>query len=100
MLIDWTGYDADSATVDAFITQTSSMKLQQRAIQENPTYDELVQLGVSREQAKKKAAKLPDGEKGTVSRLQSKAKKTKPKAYAKKDKSNTSKKKGCEKCGI
>ena len=100
MLIDWTGYDADSATVDAIITQTSSTKLQQRAIQENPNYDELVQLGVSQEQAKKKAARLPDGEKETVSRLQSKVKKTKPKVYEKKDKSDTAKKKGCEKCGI
>ena len=100
MLIEWTGYDADSATVDALVTQTSSTKLQQRALQENPTYDELVQLGVSQEQAKKKAARLPDGEKETVSRLQSKAKKTQPKAYAKKDKSDTAKKKGCEKCGI
>ena len=56
------------------MTQTSSTKLQQRALQENPTYDELVQLGVSQEQAKKKAAKLPDGEKETIRRLQSKAK--------------------------
>ena len=31
-LIDWTGYNADSATVDAIVTQTSSTKLQQRAI--------------------------------------------------------------------
>ena len=100
LLIEWTGYDADSATVDALVTQTSSTKLQQRALQENPTYDELVQLGVSQEQAKKKAAKLPDGEKETVSRLQSKAKKTQPKGYAKKDKSDTAKKKGCKKCGI
>ncbi len=100
LLIEWTGYDADSATVDALVTQTSSTKLQQRALQENPTYDELVQLGVSQEQAKKKAAKLPDGEKETVRRLQSKAKKTQPKGYAKKDKSDTAKKKGCEKCGI
>ena len=100
LLIEWTGYDADSATVDALVTQTSITKLQQRALQENPTYDELVQLGVSQEQAKKKAAKLPDGEKETVRRLQSKAKKTQPKGYTKKDKSDTAKKKGCEKCGI
>ena len=33
MLIEWTGYDADSATVDALVTQTSSAKLQQRALQ-------------------------------------------------------------------
>ena len=57
---------------------------------------------MSQEQAKKKAARLPDGEKETVSRLQSKSKaKSKPKAYAKSyAKSDTAKKKGCEKCGI
>ena len=60
LLIDWTGYNADSATVDAIVTQTSSTKLQQRAIQENPTYDDIVNLGISQEQAKKKSAKLPE----------------------------------------
>ena len=76
--------------------------MQQRAIQENPSYDELVNLGISREQAKKKASRLTDGEKEMVSRLQSKAKKTKQPmgVYGKKDKSDGAKKKGCEKCGI
>ena len=60
-LIDWTGYNAETAAVDAIITQTSSAKLQQRALQENPSYQELVDLGISQEQAKKKATKLPDG---------------------------------------
>ena len=31
-LIDWTGYSAETAAVDAIITQTSSSKLQQKAI--------------------------------------------------------------------
>ena len=66
LLIDWTGYDADSATVDAIVTQTSSTKLQQRAIQENPNYDEIVNLGIAQEQARKKAAKLLDGENEAV----------------------------------
>ena len=65
-LIDWTGYNADSTTVDAIMTQTPITKLQQRAIQENPTYNEIVNLGISQEQAKKKAAKLPDGESEVV----------------------------------
>ena len=60
--IDWTGYGAETATVDAIIMQTTSQKLQQKAIQENPKYNELVDLGVSMEQAKKKAESLPDGE--------------------------------------
>ena len=60
--IDWTGYGAETATVDALIMQTSSHKLQQKAIQENPKYNEMVDLGISMEQAKKKAESLPDGE--------------------------------------
>ena len=68
-LIDWTGYNAETAAVDAIITQTSSNKLQQKAIQENPSYAELVDLGISQEQARKKAIKLPDGESETVQTL-------------------------------
>ena len=60
--IDWTGYGAETATVDALIMQTSSQKLQQKAIQENPKYNEMVDLGISMEQAKKKAESLPAGE--------------------------------------
>ena len=60
--IDWTDYGAETATVDAIIMQTSSQKLQQKAIQENPKYNEMVDLGISMEQAKKKAESLPDGE--------------------------------------
>ena len=67
-LIDWEGYGADKAAVDAIIMQTSSLKLQQRAIQENPTYEELVNLGISQEQAKKKANSMPDGEEDKVVR--------------------------------
>ena len=60
--IDWTDYGAETATVDAIIMQTSSQKLQQKAIQENPKYNEMVDLGISMEQAKKKAESLPDGD--------------------------------------
>ena len=52
-LIDWTDYGAEQAAVDAIVMQTSSVKLQQKAIQENSTFDTLVNLGVSQEQAKK-----------------------------------------------
>ena len=69
-LIDWTGYGAEQAAVDAIVMQTSSVKLQQRAIQDNPTYDQLVNLGISQEQAKKKADGLPDGEDDVIKRLQ------------------------------
>ena len=56
------GYGAETATVDALIMQTSSQRLQQKAIQENPKYSEMVDLGISMEQAKKKAESMPDGE--------------------------------------
>jgi hypothetical protein len=110
LLIDWTDYNADSATVDAIVTQTASTTLQQRAIQDNPNYDEIVNLGISQEQAKNKAAKMPDGENKSVNRVQSKhykAKSKQPKqsktSYGKKDKTKGDgqvKKKGCEKCAI
>ena len=54
-LIDWTGYDAEKAFVDAITMQTSSDKLRQKVIQENPSYTDLVRLGISMEQAKIKA---------------------------------------------
>ena len=69
-LIDWTDYDWEKAAVDAMILQTSSTKLQQRAIQENVTCDELIALGTSQEQSRKKASSMPGGEGETVNRLQ------------------------------
>ena len=48
--------------MDAIVMQMKSTKLQQKAIQDNPSYGELVKLGISQEQAKKKADTLPDGE--------------------------------------
>ena len=47
--------------VDAIVMQTKSSKLQQKAIQDNPTYKELVKLEISQEQVRKKANALPDG---------------------------------------
>ena len=78
-LIDWTDYDAKKAAVDAIIMQTSSVKLQQKAIQENPTYEELVDLGISQEQAKKKSTKFPEGDSETVNRLKTENKRLKEK---------------------
>ena len=97
-LIDWIGYNAETAAVDAIITQTSSNKLQQKAIQENPTYAELVDLGISQEQARKKAIKLPDGESETVKRLKQENKKLQHKL--KSGASVNSGSKRCEKCCI
>ena len=93
-LIDWTEYNAEKAAVDALIMQTSSVKLQQRAIQENPNYEELVNLGISQEQAKKKSTALSDGEGETVSRLRQDLEKLKGQFKDKKSKNQ----KKCDKC--
>ena len=68
--VDWEGYNAETAAVDAIVMQTKSAKLQQKAIQDNPSYEELVKLGISQEQAKRKADALPDGESETTRALQ------------------------------
>ena len=36
--VDWDGYNAEVAAVDAIVMQTKSTKLQQKAIQDNPSY--------------------------------------------------------------
>ena len=95
-LIDWTGYSADKAAVDVIIMQTSSLKLQQRAIQENPNYEDLVNLGISQEQAKKKAMILPDGESEVVQRLKQEIDKLKGKPQGQ----GATKKNTCRKCGV
>ena len=40
------------------LLQTTSTKLRERALQENITYDDLVKLGIAREQSQKGAALL------------------------------------------
>ena len=69
--VDWDGYNAETAAVDAIVMQTKSAKLQQKAIQDNPSYEELVKRGISQEQAKKKADALPDGDSEATRALQS-----------------------------
>ena len=64
--MDWDRYNAETAVVDAIVIQTKSAKLQQKAIQDNTSYEELVRLGISQEQAKRKA----DGESEQVSSCQ------------------------------
>ena len=97
-LIDWTGYDADKAAVDAIITQTSSTKLQQKGLQENPAYLELVDIGISQEQAKKKSNKLPDGESETVSRLKQENKSLKKRLSGGGDSGGGKVTKKCDRC--
>ena len=73
--VDWEGYDAEKATVDTIVMQTKSSKLQQKAIQDNPNYEELVKMGISQEQAWKKSDFLPDGESETTRVLQTEVRK-------------------------
>ena len=54
-MVNWTNYNHEKATLDAIVMQTSSGKLRQKVIQDNPSYKELVKMGISQEQAKKKA---------------------------------------------
>ena len=55
-LIDYANYDWKQAAVDAMILQTSSSKLREKALAENTTYDDLLKLGIAKEQSEKGAA--------------------------------------------
>ena len=57
-LIDYTNYDWKQAAVDAILLQTLNPKLWERALQENVLYDELLTLGIAKEQLPKGAALL------------------------------------------
>ena len=57
-LIDYDNYNWQQAAVDAIILQTSNPRLRERALQENVSYDTLINLGVSKEQSVLGAQKL------------------------------------------
>ena len=57
-LIDFTDYDQKQAAVDAMILQMSSPRLRETALQENVKYDELIKLGIAKEQSQKGATML------------------------------------------
>ena len=52
--VDWEGYDVEKAAVDAIVMQTKTGTLQQKAIRDNPNYEELVKIGISQELVRKK----------------------------------------------
>ena len=60
--VDWTDYDHKKVAMDLIVMQTSSGRLRQKVLQDSPTYEELLNMDISQEQAKKKAEILPDGE--------------------------------------
>ena len=59
-LINYDNYNWETAAVDAMMLQTSSPKLRERAILDNTTYEQLIKLGISKEQSVKGAAMLEE----------------------------------------
>ena len=59
-LINYDDYNWEKAAVDAIILQTSNPKLRERALQDNVSYDELIKLGITKEQSAKGAAMLEE----------------------------------------
>jgi len=57
-LIDFANYDWKQAAVDAIVLQTTNPKLRERALQDNVSYNELLKLGIAKEQSAKGAALL------------------------------------------
>ena len=57
-LIDYTNYDWKQAAVDAMVLQMSNSKLREKALGENVSYEELIKLGITKEQSEKGAALL------------------------------------------
>ena len=57
-LINYDNYDWQQAACDAIILQTSNTALRERALQENVTYDQLLKMGIVKEQSAKGAAFL------------------------------------------
>ena len=57
-LISYNQYDWKQAAVDAMILQMSSSKLREKALNENVSYNDLIKLGITKEQSEKGAALL------------------------------------------
>ena len=57
-LINYVSYDWQQAAVDAIILQTSARALQEGALQENVTYDQLFKIDIAKEQSAKGATLL------------------------------------------
>ena len=98
--VDWDGYNAEMAAVDAIVMQTRSVKLQQKAIQDSPSYEELVKMGISQEQAKMKADSLPDGECEKTRALETQVRKLTEKLNKEKEKRQRGEERKCKKCSL
>ena len=103
-LIDYTNYDWKQATVDAICLQTANPKLRERALQDNTSYDDLMTLGITKEQSAKGAALLErasgqsSGSKSTsVVKMEEEVRRLKIQNKQMQSKNRTSK--PCGKCG-
>ena len=97
--IDWTGYEAETAAVDAMIMQTSSQKLREKALQESPSYQEMVKLGIGQEQARIKAGVMPESETAEATRaLQEEVRKLKQQIRVSKGQGEEVKRERCKNC--
>ena len=67
-LIEYANYDWKQAAVDAMILQTSSGKLREKALSENTSYEELVKLGITKEQSEKGTSLLEQASGQALSR--------------------------------
>ena len=57
-LMNYENYDWKQAAVDAILLQTSNPKLQERALQDNVLYEDMLKLGMTKEHSKNGAALL------------------------------------------
>ena len=80
--------------------QTRSVKFQQKAIQDSPSYEELVKMGISQEQAKMKADSLPDGECEKTRALETQVRKLTEKLNKEKEKRQRGEERKCKKCSL
>ena len=73
--MDWDIYDYKKAAIDTILIQTSSTKLRQKALQENPDWNQLVDMGLGQEYVQRKAQAMPDPEESQIKALRKKVRK-------------------------
>jgi len=106
-LVDYANYNWKQAAVDAMILQTSSSKLREKALQENVNYENLLKIGIAKEQSEKGAALLEQASGQSshideeVRRLRFENDSLKAKGKMQNDRSGQRKdKKQCYRCGV
>ena len=99
-LISYDNYDWKQAAVDAMILQMSSSKLREKALNENVSYDDLIKLGITKEQSEKGAALLEQAS-GSSRGLDEEVRRLKIENKQLKDGADTKLQDGqCNRCGV